>query len=66
MRHILVNGILSHNEFGIKAGLCSRSCLPTHRAKTGISNRLTVSGAVTLAFPTYEALVEMMLSEYRQ
>ena len=65
MRHILVNGNFRHNEFGIKAGFCSRSCLPTHRTKTGISNRLTGNSAMTLASPIYEVLVENILSEYR-
>ena len=64
MRHILVNGNLFHNEFGIRAGFCSRSCLPTHRTKTGINDRLTVNSAITLARLIYDVLVEIILSEY--
>lgn len=64
MRHILVNDNFRHNEFGIKAGFCSLSCLPTHSTKTGISNRLTVNSAMTSACPIYEALVEIILLEY--
>ena len=65
MRHTVVNGNFRHNEFGIKAGFCSRSCLPTQRTKTGIINRLTVNSAITLACLIYEVLVEVILSEYR-
>ena len=47
MRHMLVKGNFFHNEFGINAGLCSLSCLPTLTTKTGISNRLMVNIAMT-------------------
>lgn len=61
MIHILVKGKFLHNEFGIKAGFWSRSCLPTHKTKIGISNRLMVSGAITFACPMFEGLDEIIL-----
>lgn len=63
MRHILVDGIFFHNELGIKAGFCSRSCPPTRGTKTGTNNRLTVNSAMTVGCPVYEALVEIILSD---
>lgn len=64
MRHILVNGNFLHNEFGIKAGLCSRPCLPTQRMKTGTSSRLMEKGAMILACPKYDVLAETSLVEH--
>ena len=64
MMHMLVKDKFLHNEFGIKAGRCSRSCLPTHRTKTGIKIRLIVNSAITLGCRIEEDAVEIILSGF--
>lgn len=59
---ILVKGNFPHSEFGIKAGFLSRFCLPTHRTKTDINNKLTVNSAVMSACLMDKVLFDIILS----
>ena len=61
IRQMLVNGSFFHNEFGIRAGLYNRSCLPTHMIKAGISSMLMVNSAIVLAVLICEPLIESIL-----